>query len=755
MWFYLIMLYIVHPCLCQSNSDLDNRLTYVRQHYGVNFELVDKIITDGGSTVYSHTWLVPWPVVSYYYPLLPKFNCTHAQVWHKRCLIINKLITRVHKSNANKRLHLINLLKKTSSLIPLNKMKFTKPRVKRHTNNSEESLPLSLPDWLSGSKPKDKISEYITESLPSYAVGRFFTSLTGTPSRKDVNKLKDNLRYAGIAIYSNREAILQFEDDISSLSSVTNKRINDLRDSGDIIHDRLQNTIHEMNNTFHNIQSDLADLRYRLALISEINKQYIQHVLPVLLESNLMMMNISECVHNWVEGVKILTSGYLAPQIIQENYVKDLLQHIISLTSTNAHYRALKLLNSDPAYIYSLQNILYSKILVDGIIGKHLYLVVTIKVPLFRTEGILNLYRIDKYPVPTHAGLIKSGSIENKGITYVHDLADYIAVSENLEIYLLIDKKTYFSCKGKQGLKYCDLGTPSIKYIRTKAARPCEYLLFTDETEEIAKNCHIGFSKLKDVKLVGSAVQIKSDSSYLMHASYGTHMHFKEKWTLSCPESKTNPSRNIKVCEMCRLKIPCYCSLSAKNFFLPQSFTHCIVDSSQEVSYINTVNLPFVTKLMDQDEFTQSELYQQLQNKFFSHIKLQPINFTIPDNFSSSVAISNKYNADLIKMFNNIKKKMPIFKSKVDYSLNKTRDMSDVIVYRQGNLVKAFHNLFRGILGSKLTTIIGVIFSPFGFLMIAFILSAFEFIPTFTVDVHNFLKHRNIKKSALLMTDMS
>ena len=57
MWFYLVMFSIVNLCLSHLTPDLDNRLTYVRQHYGVNFELVDKIITDGGSTFYSHTWL--------------------------------------------------------------------------------------------------------------------------------------------------------------------------------------------------------------------------------------------------------------------------------------------------------------------------------------------------------------------------------------------------------------------------------------------------------------------------------------------------------------------------------------------------------------------------------------------------------------------------------------------------------------------------------------------------------------------------
>lgn len=759
MWFYVILFFIIHPSLSQIIPDVDNRLTYVRQHYGVNFELVDKIITDGGSTFYSHTWLIPWPTV--FHISLPRFNCSSAMKWQKRCLTINRLINIRNHDSFSRHLHLINLLSKATTLVPLNNNNFTIRRVKRDTDNNTQRLNLAVPDWL-GSDKYDKTSDYIMDALPSHTVGRFFSSLTGTPSKKDVYKLKDKLRFVGKAIYTNREAILQFEQDISSLSSVTNSRIDNLRDGSKIIYNRLRDTIHEMNNTYEKIQSELRDLSLRLSLITEINNQFIREILPVLLESNLMMMNISECIFDWIEGVKILTSGYLAPQIIPENYVKDLLQHIISLISNNAQYRAFKLLSSDPAYIYSLQNIIYSKILVpmlknknNGRNEKQLYLVVSIKVPLFRSEGILPLYRIDTYPVPTHAGLVKSSSVENKGITYIHNLADYIAVSENLEIFLLMDKKAYFSCKGKQGLKYCDLGTPNIKFTRTRNSRPCEYLLFIDEQEEIEKNCHIGFSKLKDLPLVGSAVQIKSDSTYLMHASYGSDMHFKEKWTLSCPQSKTNPSRNIRVCEMCRLKIPCQCSLSAKNFFLPQSFTHCLPQSSQEVSYINTVNLPFVKQLFDQEEMAQSNIYKKLQSKFFSHIKIKPINFTIPDNFSSSVVIANKYNADLIKMFSNIKKKLPIFKTKVDYALNKTRDMTDVVAYRQGDLMKAFHELFQGIIGSKLSTIISVIFSPFGLLMIAFILSAFEFIPSFTLDVHNYIRHHNNKKNTVLMTEMS
>jgi hypothetical protein len=750
MWLYAILLLVINPSM---SEDIDNRLTYVRQHYGVNFELVDKIITDGGSTVYSHTWLIPWPKFSFVN--LPKMTCKKEEVikWRKRCLVIKQLIRNSNIDRYNKYTHLIKLLSRVTSLVPLNDDNYIKSRLKRDIDTQD--LNSTIPKWLEESK-SDKATKFITDALPSYAVGRFFSSLTGTPNKKDVYQVKAKLRYVGSAIYTNREGILQFERDISSLSQVINKRVDDLRDSSNTIFTRLKDTIYEMNETYNRIQLEEKGLKFRLALVTEINNQFIREILPILLESNLMMMNISEYVHDWVEGINILTTGYLPPQIIPEKSVIDLLQHIISLITNNAQYRTLKLLSRDPAYIYSLQNVIYSKILVPSLntSQKQLYLVVNIKVPLVRTQGLLPLYRIDTYPVPTHSGLIKTSSTKNKGVTYIHNLADYIAISENLEIYLLMDKNTYFSCTGKQGLKYCNLGTSSIKYTRTKSSRPCEYLLFSDEQDEIAKNCQIGYSKLKDISLVGSAVQIKSDSSYLMHASYGSDMHYNEKWKLSCPYSKKNPTRNIRVCEMCRLKIPCQCSLSAKNFFLPQSFTNCVSQSFHTVNYINTVNLPFVTQLFTQKNLEQSNLYQELQNKFFSRIKIPQINFTIPDNFSLALALSDKYNADLNKMFTNIKKKMPIFKNKVDYALNKTRDMSDAIAFKEANLMTGIHQLFKGILGSKLGTILGVIFSPFGFLMIAFILSAFEFIPSFALDVHSYILQHRKQQNSFLMAEM-
>ena len=69
---------------------VDHRLTVIKPGYGVNFDRVDHVIVDGGTSFYIHTWSIPWPQVRL--AEMPLFDCSLATNCGKRCTAINTYI---------------------------------------------------------------------------------------------------------------------------------------------------------------------------------------------------------------------------------------------------------------------------------------------------------------------------------------------------------------------------------------------------------------------------------------------------------------------------------------------------------------------------------------------------------------------------------------------------------------------------------------------------------------------------------------
>ena len=85
----LSLLVLLCCVVCRPQS-VDYRQTYIKPGYGVNFDLVDHVVTDGGTSFYTHTWALPWPTVSI--TSMPFFNCSLAIDWRKRCTSVNSYI---------------------------------------------------------------------------------------------------------------------------------------------------------------------------------------------------------------------------------------------------------------------------------------------------------------------------------------------------------------------------------------------------------------------------------------------------------------------------------------------------------------------------------------------------------------------------------------------------------------------------------------------------------------------------------------
>jgi len=731
-----LSLLVLLICKCCYSQSIDYRQTYIKPGYGVNFDRIDHVVTDGGTSFYTHTWALPWPVVPA--ASMPLFDCSLAIDWVKRCASINAYIKDVN-------IFAYELLNLSAEFLNTckNQIPPTSNNVLREKSNTGRKK-RRVPSWL-----KPQTSDYVLDYLPTHMNGRIWSDLTNTPGPRAIRQLKEHLRNTGSAIYAEIEGIKQFETDVSSFSTITNKRINNLLATGNVTNARLQNVIDTIEHVYNKTGLEEDRLRARMNYATNINRKFITKVLPSVTDFFRTVVDVDIGVRFWINGITALTRGYISPFLVREEEMTKLLNHISQTVLKKPMYLDLRLPSESTAYYYGLKKVAYTHIYNNDSKpdeGSTLY--ISLSIPLFKTGYTLPVYRIDVYPVPDTAGIIniEDQTSRKVGFTLLQNLPDFIAVSENKEVYIEMDKKLFLSCSGYPHAKICSSGMPSLKK-RRSGSMSCAFALFIENREEVLKKCDFRYVNTDRWKPYGTAVQLSADSTFLVHASQRGPS--PDTWRLSCPLSRLRPQSVLPVCNMCRIKIPCFCTVSGADFYLPPRYTDCVVSNqslSNTAQYMYHLNTAMIQQLFPKSAEAQLTSYAQLVEKRHPIFSLPNITFAIEDNFTEYVDLSDKFAADLNKTLECQKKAVAAYTVKEDAALARVRNFSDQLVDRTGNLKKALEDLFDGVFGGSVGLILAVVFSPMGIISIAFILAAFEFIPEITTLVYVTVRRKKADK---------
>ena len=100
--------------------------------------------------------------------------------------------------------------------------------------------------------------------------------------------------------------------------------------------------------------------------------------------------------------------------------------------------------------------------------------------------------------------------------------------------------------------------------------------------------------------------------------------------------------------------------------------------------------------------------------------------------YSNYVEAADFYEASLLTNLKIAKANLPIYSNTVDASLERARNFSDQVIHRSGSITNAIGDVFDGLFGGSALRCVALLFSPMGLMLIAFILSAMQFIPHLT-----------------------
>lgn len=727
--FIILILFVVF----YSGVYTDERLTVQRPGYGVNFDKVGSVLDTGGVAYYSHTWAIRIP--RFVSEQVQLFNCDAFTEFASLCCTMNELITASNLAVYDQItlaegliLRVLNTVDTISSVSHHNDTTNEPARSPRKRRSATEAL-YGDRRW----EVEERI-EAITQYLPVSVSAQVASDLFHIPGPRTLRNLKENIKAMGSLIYSQRTEYLRYGKHLTGMISTINKRVDALTDEGTILVEKIKQ-VRENILTHHRQFLDAKDdLQNKLSIIQSLVATFLMKLTPSLVALRSNSDNLYDFGRMWSQGVIQLSTGYLSETLVTPEMIEEVLGYITENVLKRPGYDDFGLVNSSPLFYYKIKKITYTR--------SDTHLFVTLGFPLYKIGGATPLYRIDVFPVPVLSGINRNEAQDSDdGYTLVLDLPDFIAVSDTAAFYLEMNTATYMSCEGGvESIKICGRGMEALKS-HTSSVTSCAYAIFTDNHAGVEANCDIGYTKLAPR---GGAVQLASDNTFLVHRGSDNN-----NWVLSCPMSSESPSSLITPCDMCRLTIPCGCSLTAGHFFIPQRLTGCneTITAIPKTTKIYHRNMVTVKNFVSKKDLEGAHSFDRLIDTYFPPFKVPHIEFSTPDQVSKYVEISDKYAVDYKKAAALSKKEVEIFSSNVDEGLAKVKNFSDQIVDRTSRWDKALSDLVTGIFGNDVWIVITFICGPAGLSIVAFIISAVLFFPEFTVFLLEYLSKRRERKA--------
>ena len=701
--------------IASAYGGVDYRRTVIKPGFGVNFDRVGHLITAGGITQFQKTWAIKIP--TFVLEAMPLFNCTAATDWKSRCDSINELI-RQYNGIVYERVSMAKKMVITAnSLIPRNATSEAS-RTKRDTSDDADK---GIPDWL-----KPKTYEDWESYLPGRTALQIWADLTHTPGPRARRQLREHLRHLGKGLYWNKRGIQQLNNDISAFSVLEFNQTKELQRGMEGINDRLSKVMENMQHTFDKFRSEDEQLLARIQFEHNLNGKLFGDVMTEACVRIQDAMSLYQSAQMWREGIQSLVRGYLSPYLVTVDDITEIIEHIQTHVLSQPRYSDLSLMNTSPMFYYELMDIVYTRD--DDAIY------VGLSIPLYRTAGLLPVYRVDVYDVPIHAGTVRpaanireANDPSRESYTRILNLPDFLVVSDDQQSYLEMNKALFFTCRGKSTVYLCGAGTPALKKPTVKS---CAFAIFTEDKAAALKACDVRVETGDNWRPYGSAIQIAADQTFLIHKS--NRAGPRDTWHLQCPESAVHPQTTLTPCNLCRMEIPCSCTITTNDFFLPKRYTGCMhwqKTESTAVTYAYHLNTVAFNTLYPASAQARVNSYQAKLDVEWPPFEHPNITFSRENSWNEYSELSEKYKANYTATIERGKKEEAVFVDKADAALKRARDFSDQVVGREGNLFLAVKDFIHGVLGESVLKAITFICGPTGVGCMAFLLALAVLLP--------------------------
>ena len=721
--------------------------------YGVNFIKVGEILSDGAAL--HHVWRVSWPTIPANVTI-PMLSCENS-TWQQRCgdilrylVVVKKTIMKQYddlQRRLNRLKDLFYPARKQPPPLQPQPMSSQRPPTKTTnrrfpdfpTHNFEGLTTDSTPHFFNTDERErnDDDDEYDTvmNNLMKIATmgGQLMSAIGNTPSMGDVEVLRNNIQEVTDGSRANTLAIERLRGLTLQVSQNTMDNIRKLEG----YHSDLDTAVDRMQTNLLIFRAAVArDVVRDKRLMQEmydIDQLFVTEIDRIVAE----LLNTVELVRlevlDFEEGVLALTRGQLSPLLIPDQSLVAALRYLRENVLGSAPYDDFHFVTDDPTDYYRMRATSYVRVNDD--------LIIMLRIPIHRIQSRMAVYRVDTYPVPDTAGLSppprtrEEEAMSERALTLVQNVPDFLALTIGggaTDTYIEMDKKVYMSCRG-EGIKRCG---PGLSLPRdSKRSSSCALAIFNADDDSVKKNCHFAYAQ--HLGLRGSAQQVTKHGDYIVASSSKSVDH----WNMYC--SVTRSRISVPPCNLCRMQIPCGCSMMTRDFLLPTRATGCEVDHRKPnvtnrvitaVEQRYALNTRLMIEMHPDSKLVFRNEYEKLVDGYYDSNDLAVTKFHLSPPIKNQTFLtayaekSKKYNRDLQNTLDAYKAGLRLFEDKLDAGLAQALDFTQEVSGRNFNIRATIANFFGGIFGNSVVEILAFVWTTGFLLLVAFVIATFHFV---------------------------
>ena len=440
-------------------------------------------------------------------------------------------------------------------------------------------------------------------------IGKLSKTLFGTATVEDFNVVAAHVNALTKRSRQIATALAQHAEHLSSFETKANDRM-----------DNLMNGIKNNNVAIHYIQQQVESTAKSL-------QQMFEEMTSVLIQQIETSNHLNHELDQFQQAVKDLANGHLSPLLIPMQILHSTLNDIQSILSQK--YPGFFVTTHSPSDLYTSSNFLFTRN------NSNLY--ITVKIPISSERKPLQVYKVFSLPVPLNDS--------SKHATTILDLPDYFALTSNQQFYLTLSKYQLDTCKGSF-TKQCHYNFP----LTPVTKQSCSLSLFSNNKDAIHHLCNFRF--VHDA-ISPKIIELHSNKVLL----YQTPL-----MSMQCGVNH----RMVQGCNFCVFRVPCECSLTTSNFYLPPRLTSCH-NTSKEITKMHPVNLVLLQEFFDNSKFR----HVFADTSFQSPLSVSLPQFKLYDHKMASVLANDKKDhLSLARMVKKAKKDEVIFQSLAEPILN-------------------------------------------------------------------------------------
>lgn len=175
------------------------------------------------------------------------------------------------------------------------------------------------------------------------------------------------------------------------------------------------------------------------------------------------------------------------------------------------------------------------------------------------------------------------------------------------------------------------------------------------------------------------------------------------------------------------------CSLTGKDFFLPARNDGCLratdAGSPRPVTYLYHKNTELIRTLFPESEEAALSSFATTQELAHPPFVVPRLTATSDLAFNVSMAKLNKFEVALPRVLDRFAKNLPFYNRREEALLNRTRDYSDQVIDKSGDVIGALGSLLS-FLGDDVSRFLAIVFSTLGMAVIGTTLTLLATVPT-------------------------